>query len=420
MPGPRVDAITVQNYRAFAGPQRLTLRPLTLLYGGNNAGKSSLARLLPLVADSTSEDQAGALNLSSPATRGASFADLLWRGRGSSDDRRLHLTLHIAERQVHYAFDLYEDPVHNTPPQVIIRAFDIADASGAKLVRLRWTPPLSSPQPFEQRHPVGPPIALSFRGLIPEGPGLAPEIARIGDALRGLSSRYQWLPAGRKLPRERAHNLPAAPRTRLRSDQDRDVIEALLDPEICGEVSGWYERTVDRTLALEALAGSSVARLVLRHAGGGFAVDLQDNGEGMARVLPVLTALALARRADATAPLLIVEEPESELHPSLQRKLAQEFAAAAAQPNPPTLVVETHSPFFLLGVQHAILSGDLSPEQVILYWVSQGPDGRSVAAPVTFDAEARPVGDWPADVFTEDLEMAREIMELRQARAGGA
>ena len=50
MPLPRT--LTLANYRAFSRPTELELRPLTLLYGWNSAGKSALLRLLPLLAHS--------------------------------------------------------------------------------------------------------------------------------------------------------------------------------------------------------------------------------------------------------------------------------------------------------------------------------------------------------------------------------
>ena len=44
---PTLHAVTAYHYKSFEPQARLELRPLTLLLGRNNAGKSSLLRLLP-------------------------------------------------------------------------------------------------------------------------------------------------------------------------------------------------------------------------------------------------------------------------------------------------------------------------------------------------------------------------------------
>jgi hypothetical protein len=70
----RLFTLKVQSYRSFRDETGLAIRPLTLLYGFNQADKSSLLRLLALLADSL-QPGAGPLDLNSPAARGASFKE---------------------------------------------------------------------------------------------------------------------------------------------------------------------------------------------------------------------------------------------------------------------------------------------------------------------------------------------------------
>jgi AAA15 family ATPase/GTPase len=79
-------AITLSNYRSFASPVRLELRPITLLFGDNNSGKSALLRALPLLSDSTGPKASGPLEMESPAMRGSSFQDLRWKGVEEDED----------------------------------------------------------------------------------------------------------------------------------------------------------------------------------------------------------------------------------------------------------------------------------------------------------------------------------------------
>jgi hypothetical protein len=48
-----------------------------------------------------------------------------------------------------------------------------------------------------------------------------------------------------------------------------------------------------------------------------------------------------------------------------------------------------------------------------LYWVKQLDDGTSYAQPIEFDEEGYPHG-FPENVFNEDLELARVLLELRE------
>jgi hypothetical protein len=71
----RLKAIHVENYRSFKEPFRLELRPLTLVYGWNNAGKSAAVRLVKLLGDSLGDKARAPLDSSVAPT----YRDLVWR-----------------------------------------------------------------------------------------------------------------------------------------------------------------------------------------------------------------------------------------------------------------------------------------------------------------------------------------------------
>lgn len=140
-----------------------------------------------------------------------------------------------------------------------------------------------------------------------------------------------------------------------------------------GEVARFYaalDPARDLEVKEELDAGYRI-RLNPRARKPSFRIDLDDTGEGMVQVLPVLVAAAIAAREGAGT-ILAVEEPESHLHPDAQSVLARFFCAIAAGNNAPTLVLETHSRVFLLAVQLGIAAGRLSPEHVGLAWDRSG------------------------------------------------
>ncbi len=76
----RVVAVSwfeVERYRSFASRTRVELKPLTLLFGYNSAGKSALARAVPLVAASCGGAAFGPLALDAGVARRAEYDDLV-------------------------------------------------------------------------------------------------------------------------------------------------------------------------------------------------------------------------------------------------------------------------------------------------------------------------------------------------------
>jgi len=88
-----------------------------------------------------------------------------------------------------------------------------------------------------------------------------------------------------------------------------------------------------------------------------YQINIVDVGEGVAQVLPVLVACAMA--SEGKIDILAVEEPESHLHPRLQMALAAHFCELARQSKPPKVLLETHSEQVLLRVQLEIAEGKL-------------------------------------------------------------
>ncbi|MEM9459948.1 MAG: hypothetical protein AAGF11_37580 [Myxococcota bacterium] len=94
---PRLKAVSVRHYRCFAQEFRLELRPLTLIYGRDNAGKSAAVRLIGLLADSVRDSARAPLDFGGEAGGGASFDDILWKGIPEDERPIIWLTLEWEE-----------------------------------------------------------------------------------------------------------------------------------------------------------------------------------------------------------------------------------------------------------------------------------------------------------------------------------
>lgn len=424
----RLARFAVENYRAFAQPTRLELRPLTLLFGYNSAGKSALLRLLPIVAAS-SGDQLAPLALDSPAARGASFRDVLSR-HGASPTMRLELewsdprgplsiaaaVFDVPERQL----QVVEDLKVQTPDGRVEAVWNADPASlGAK-----------KPREYDVTRDGGSigTLPIAFRGLAP-----VPRTGTLGqaqavidlaaDAFHGLRDRVHWLNSLRAVPPRLARF--GVPPTRLAPDGlnagDYLAHDAIADGVLVDAVSSAFAKITNHQIAVKryALAGEEQYSLVITagNATPPIEVPVVDTGEGMAQLLPVVVLGALAKLGRlAPDSVLAVEHPELHLHPAAHAALAEFFCDLAIAENGPQCVIETHSENFLLRVQIAIAKGELPAEKVIVHWVKTLAT-ESVVDSIVFDDAARPQGaGWPPGVFSEDLVQARELLKIRKQK----
>lgn len=119
-------------------------------------------------------------------------------------------------------------------------------------------------------------------------------------------------------------------------------------------------------------------------------------GFGITYVLPIIVAILKAKPDD----LLIIENPESHLHPAGQSKIAELCAVASA--NGVQIIVETHSDHFLNGVRVAIKKGKLKPKDSRVYFFEKEDKTMSTKVhKLEIDKDGRINTDWPKGFFDE-------------------
>ncbi|WP_062263688.1 AAA family ATPase [Endozoicomonas arenosclerae] len=123
----------------------------------------------------------------------------------------------------------------------------------------------------------------------------------------------------------------------------------------------------------------------------------QNVGFGLSYVLPVVTSILRARLGD----LLIIENPESHLHPAGQAVMGR-LCTLAAQSGI-QLIVESHSDHFLNGVRVAIKEGLAPKETVSLFFLERENEGSEHASHIRkpkIDDQGR-IDEWPIGFFDE-------------------
>jgi hypothetical protein len=426
----RLASVSVENYRSFVDPTKIEIRPLTLLFGYNSAGKSAAIRLLPILAASTRLGEVAPLALDSEAARGASFRDLLSR-QSPAPTLKLGLSCTGPGRSFDLGFVIRDLPERQA--QIVEQVEVRSNLPPAQRFEALWDTQLPEANASSQRYEfrtsetVFGVFPMNIDGLVfdaPRNQAFTDSFDMAADSLRTLSDGVYWLNSLRAVP-PRTARFGVRPK-RLAADgsnaSDFLAHDSVASRELLHSTSAWFERATGHRLSVRryAIAGEEQYSIMLTPVGAEPPVEIPivDTGEGMAQVLPVIVLGSLARLGRiGAAPLLAIEHPELHLHPAAHADLAAFFCELTQAKAKPTIVLETHSENFLLRVQLAIARGEIPPADVVVHWIRAVDDGRSVVDTITFDAAARPQGaGWPPGVFAEDTEQARALLLVRKER----
>lgn len=123
----------------------------------------------------------------------------------------------------------------------------------------------------------------------------------------------------------------------------------------------------------------------------------ENTGFGLTYVLPIVTAILKAKPGD----LLLIENPESHLHPAGQSAIAKLLSIAAQ--NGVQIVIETHSDHILNGFRTSVKNKIVDHSNLNMYYLSRDQDSNKhialVASP-QIDSEGK-IDIWPRGFFDE-------------------
>ncbi len=132
-------------------------------------------------------------------------------------------------------------------------------------------------------------------------------------------------------------------------------------------------------------------------------VDLADTGFGLSQILPVLVEGFYAPAYST----IIVEQPELHLHPRSQSELADVLismvqAKESGAPRHIQLIVETHSEHFLRRLQRRIAEDKIPQGDVAAYFAEMTQSG-SKLSPLAIDDYGN-ISNWPKGFFGEEMD----------------
>jgi predicted ATPase len=435
--------LSVTNFKGWRRSGDIRLAPLTVLFGTNSAGKTSIPQLLLLLKQTAeSSDRLRALQLGDSRTLvdlGTYEEAVFGHDIDQPVDIGLSWTLDeplvvsdpltdITRSGTELSFNVSVRADRRQQPVVQTLAYELMDGSDATLsVRLHRR---NGGEKFdmrmdgykEVRHPgrVWPlPEPIRFYGFPDEATAYYQNTAFVSDLAlqmeRMLRSIYYVGPL-REYPRRLYLWSGEVPdHVGVKGDRAIESILAAGDRAFNfrakQRTKTLAEFVADRLKTMGLIESFEVKRLgknrkeyevLVRTSSNLPQVKLTDVGFGVSQVLPVIVeSFYVPRRS-----IVIFEQPEIHLHPKVQAELADLFidaihAREGGVPRECQFIIESHSEHFLRRLQRRIAEEQLSPNEAALYFVHPGKDGAQIEE-LTVDLFGN-ILNWPENFFGDEM-----------------
>ncbi|MGH3943010.1 MAG: DUF3696 domain-containing protein [Pseudonocardiaceae bacterium] len=419
--------MALTNYRCFAKRLDIELRPVTVVLGRNNSGKSALVRAPMVFSTGFRTDSPAPLDLDLIGEEILdSFTDLIYGGRPHGS---IQIDLEFNESEV-------VSPIPRNGPPILLNATiqhvdeyrlqivsSLSMQVGNREARFEWEQ--DDPRSDERLYTITADgerymhVPVRFAGLLPvetvfwKATHARPDwsvIKTLSGTIRRSLGPVRYLGPFRNRPARR-YRLPA--RMPAEVGVTGEFSAQMLGSDFARQ-KGHLIRQVNKSFTknlpgwrIDVVERGGMYTVVLKSDDDKLQVNLADTGTGVAQVLPIFVQRAFdIINPPAEGTLEIVEEPELHLHPAAHASLADLYLEAARQTGV-RFLIETHSETFLLRLRRRIAEGVIDPETVAVYFV-ENHDGASGARRIRLDEDGN-VDYWPQGVFSEDYAETRAL-----------
>jgi predicted ATPase len=365
-----INKISFKNYKLFKEKQTLELKPITILIGKNNSGKSAVLKLPTLIAGSLSGEFSQPFETKYEDVRiGLSPEDFFYNREITNDS----LNFEVSENDGLLVSCSIIGDIHNN-------------------IRLRTL------------NYKGQEIDLKtkkVKGFIPEG-----------ESFKGFD--FDYIEAFRMKPEPNFQKkMSDIIKVGINGENSYSIYAKYFDDKnpIYKFISDWYfENFENWKLEVNQLTGSVVSYEINLRNRINRPINIVNTGSGISQSFPLI----LRSFMPVTEPtLIIIEEPETHLHPAAHGNLAQRFVDSFLEDKNRNYLIETHSENFILRLQSIIADPEISftANDLKIYYVDYSEDeqcSKLIPLEISDDGE---IEDWPDNVFNESLD---EVYKLRR------
>ncbi|PWK16481.1 AAA family ATPase [Tumebacillus permanentifrigoris] len=152
--------------------------------------------------------------------------------------------------------------------------------------------------------------------------------------------------------------------------------------------------------------GNNNYSMMIKNKNTGIPSSIVDVGVGTSQLLPIIVESVISPAGS----LLLIEEPETHIHPNAQSKLGELFVKCS-QKYEKSFIIETHSMYLVRQLQILAAKGELKPEDVGIYYFEQNQDGTHVKD-LELMANGQFKEEFPKGFFDVPLSLSRTLMEF--------
>ncbi len=146
----------------------------------------------------------------------------------------------------------------------------------------------------------------------------------------------------------------------------------------------------------------------------GHNINLSGLGYGVTQLLPILLKVSLCKNS-----IFIIEEPESNLHPALQSKLADFFSEAIKSIHlfnrANRFIIETHSEYLIRKLQYLTAKGTIEEDQTQLYYFNHPdniPAGEEQVKQININKDGSLTDNFGEGFFDEATSWKFQLLKL--------
>jgi len=413
-----ISRLRVKNFKCLADTGDLEIRPLTFLVGPNSSGKSSLLHVLTMLRQTVvSPEISNPLVANGPLVEAGAYPDFVF-GHDAQRDVEIEIESPEIGQWVGPIFFRATFGYDAETTEILLRESEFR--KGDDLVLAVRADPGGEHRGELQFVENGERKTEHFTGVErarfwfrPSDPALGAAIGRLCDAERQVPPEVWFVRhltamayiGPLREPFQRAYITPGqAPLdVGVRGENTADVLWAAqrskkgMLPRVAEMAPKWLaELSMADTLRLDSLGESNQYRVQLTDPSARLEVNVADVGFGASQTLPIIVQSFYTMPGGA----MLLEQPEIHLHPRAQSLLGDLFIEAA-EGHDRTFIIETHSEHILARVRLRIAEGQLSRDDVAIYYFEPAANGTQIRE-VTLNDNGQYV-HFPPGFFEEDV-----------------
>lgn len=444
-----ITSFEIENFKSFSKKQHLKLSPITLIFGPNSSGKSSIIQSLMMLKQTIlAEDKNGVLVTSGDAIDLGTFNSLIhdqdinkslsfklsYKSNYNAEEYRLKHSYPMLfgnnnTRDIEVSFKKIDKPV-----VISSYGFSCKDNESEK-INFKVGSPINSPdgliykledpeslkkfilnkikldkgdswgwkvlneniiKPFKISSSLNLPTSLSD-----DNSPVLQYTDRILDDIKELFEKIEYLGPLRSSPkRYYSSEINNYQKGTGKNNLGFDIYNS---NELAKEKINNFLSEFNIPYKIDAidLGNSNTGPLIsiqLQDLRNKAIITPKDVGFGIGQVLPIILKAIVSKNKT-----ICVEQPEIHLHPKLQAHLADLFIDSVASKNGNQWIIETHSEALMLRIQRRVRENKVNREDISIIYVDVGDNGAQITQ-IGLNDNGDFTVEWPDGFFEERLD----------------